>query len=54
MVIIIGVSTMINFIVCEDNDYVRKMNEDLINNLMFKTDFEYKIHLFASYNDELR
>ena len=44
---------MINFIVCEDNLEVRKINEQIINKLMFKNSIDYKIHSFNSYDNDL-
>lgn len=44
---------MLNFIICEDNAELRKINEELINKVMFNNNFEYKIFLFESYNFEL-
>ena len=37
---------MINFVICEDNNIVRKNNELLINEILLKTYFEYKIYSF--------
>lgn len=41
---------MINFIVCDDNEIIRKNIEELISNLMMKNDYNYKIHLYSDYN----
>ena len=41
---------MINFIICDDNDVIRKNIEDIINKVMMKNNFEYKVHLFSDYN----
>lgn len=45
---------MLNFVICEDNEELRKINEKIINNVMFNNNFDYKIYSFASYNDELK
>ena len=44
---------MINFVICEDKYIVRKNNELLINEILFKTDFEYKIYSFSKYDESL-
>lgn len=41
---------MINFIVCDDNDVIRKNMEEIINKVMMKNNFEYKVHIFSDYN----
>ena len=41
---------MINFIICDDNDVIRKNLEETINKIMMKNNFEYKIHSFNDYN----
>ena len=45
---------MINFIICEDNKEVLKINEGIIKKLMFKNDISYKIHSFGSYTNDLK
>lgn len=41
---------MINFIVCDDNEVIRKQVEELINNIMMKNNLSYKVHLYEDYN----
>lgn len=41
---------MINFIICDDNDIIRKNLEEIINKIMMKNNFEYKIYSFSDYN----
>ena len=41
---------MINFIICDDNDIVRKNIEETINRIMMKNDYNYKIHSYNDYN----
>lgn len=41
---------MINFIICDDNDVIRKNIEDIINKIMMKNNFDYKIYSFNDYN----
>ena len=40
-----GVCIMINFIVCDDNEVIRKQVEDLIIKVMMKNNLSYKVHL---------
>lgn len=44
---------MLKFIVCEDNDIIRKRNISVINKVMFSNNVNYNIYDFASYNEEL-
>lgn len=44
---------MINFIICEDNDNVRKLNEKIIMKSMFKSNHEFKIYSYKNYSKEL-
>ena len=44
---------MLNFIICEDNSEVIKINQDIINKVMFNNNFDYKIYSYTTYNDEL-
>ena len=44
---------MLNFIICEDNSELRKINEDIINKAMFNNNYDYKVFLFSKYNEEL-
>lgn len=41
---------MINFIVCDDNDMIRKNIEELINQIMMKNDYDYRIYLYSDYD----
>lgn len=41
---------MINFIVCDDNEVIRKQVEDLIIKVMMKNNLSYKVHLYSDYN----
>ncbi len=45
---------MINFIMCEDNEYVRKMHENIISKVTMPYDFNYKIYSFDKYNAKLK
>lgn len=45
---------MINFIICEDNEYVRKMHENIISKVTMPYDFNYKIYSFDKYNAKLK
>lgn len=44
---------MINFIVCEDNKSVRKINENIIAKVTMPYDFNYRVHLFSKYDSKL-
>ena len=43
---------MINFIICDDEKAITNIVKDTITKIMFKTNIEYKIHVFNSYNNE--
>lgn len=43
---------MINFIVCDDNEVIRKQVEDLIIKIMMKNNLGYKVHLYDDYNNK--
>lgn len=45
---------MINFIICEDNEYVRKMHENIISKVTMPYDFNYKIYSFDRYDNNLK
>lgn len=45
---------MINFIICDDNKYVRNINESIISKITMKYDFNYKIHLFEKYDSKFK
>lgn len=45
---------MINFILCDDNDYVRELNETMISRVAMPHDFNYTIHSFDRYNIKLK
>lgn len=41
---------MINFFVCDDNEMIRKDVSEIIDRVMMKNDFQYKIHLYSDYD----
>lgn len=41
---------MINFIVCDDNNMIRKNIENIINQMMMKNDYDYRISLYSDYD----
>lgn len=41
---------MINFFVCDDNDVIRNNVSEVIDKVMMKNDFQYKIHLYSDYD----
>ena len=45
---------MINFIICEDNEYVRKLHESIISKVTMPYDFNYAVHSFERYNVKLK
>lgn len=45
---------MINFIICEDNKYVREIHENIISKIVMPHDFNYAVHSFDSYNIKLK
>lgn len=44
---------MINFIVCEDSNSYRKKVVSIITSYMMKNDFEYHIHEFSDYSNDI-
>ncbi len=44
---------MINFIICEDNKNVRDLHEVLISKITMPYDFDYTVHSFEKYNNNL-
>ncbi len=45
---------MINFIMCDDNKYVRDLNEKIISKIAMPYDFNYTVHSFEGYNSGLK
>lgn len=45
---------MINFIICDDNSYVRNTNERIISKITMPYDFEYVVHSFEKYDDRMK
>ena len=45
---------MINFIICEDNNYVREIYEDIISKITMPHDFNYNIYSFSKYDSKLK
>ncbi len=45
---------MINFVVCDDNKYVREFNENIISKVVMPYDFDYKINLFERFDKKLK
>lgn len=45
---------MINFIMCDDNKYVRELNEKIISKIAMPYDFNYTVHSFEKYNASLK
>lgn len=45
---------MINFIICEDNKNVRDLHEALISKITMPYDFDYTVHSFEKYNNNLK
>lgn len=43
---------MINFFVCDDNEMIRKDATEIIDKVMMKNDFQYKIHLYSDYDKQ--
>ncbi len=41
---------MINFIVCDDFEYIRKNIIEIIDSIMMKNEYEYKIYSYADYD----
>ena len=45
---------MINFIICDDNKYVRELNESIISRIAMPYDFNYSVHLYDKYSTKLK
>lgn len=45
---------MINFILCDDNKYVRDINETIISKIAMPFDFNYVVHSFDKYSVKLK
>lgn len=45
---------MVDFILCDDNKYVREFNETLISKIAMPHDFNYTIHSFDKYSIKLK
>ncbi len=45
---------MINFIICDDNKYVREVNERVISKIAMPYDFNYNIYTFDKYTIKLK
>lgn len=45
---------MINFIICDDNKYVREVNEKVISKIAMPFDFNYNIYKFDKYTIKLK
>lgn len=45
---------MINFILCDDNKYVRDLNETVISKIAMPHDFNYTVHSFDKYSIKLK
>lgn len=45
---------MINFIICDDNKYVRDINEKVISKIAMPYDFNYNIYTFEKYSVKLK
>ena len=45
---------MVNFIICEDNKYVREMHENIISKIAMPQDFNYTVYSFDKYNIKLK
>lgn len=45
---------MINFIICEDNNYVREIYESIISKITMPYDFTYNIYSFEKYDTKLK
>lgn len=43
---------MINFIICDDEKNITDSVKKLVTKIMFKTNLDYKIHVFNEYNSE--
>ncbi len=45
---------MLSFIICEDNTELRKINEEIINKIMFNNNLDYKIFSYSNYTPDLK
>jgi len=45
---------MINFIICDDNKYVRELNENMVSKIVMPYDFNYKIYSFERYDSAFK
>ena len=45
---------MINFIICEDNKYVRNIYEDIVSKITMPYDFTYNLYSFEKYDTKLK
>ena len=45
---------MINFIICDDNKYVRELNESIISKIAMPYDFNYTVYSFDKYNNKFK
>ena len=45
---------MINFIICEDNKYVREIEESIISKIAMPYDFNYIVHSFDKYSVKMK
>lgn len=45
---------MINFILCDDNDHARIIQESIIAKICMPYDFNYRVYQFSRYNTELQ
>ncbi len=45
---------MVNFIICEDNDHVRGVEERIVSKVAMPFDFQYKIETFDKYSSKLK
>lgn len=45
---------MVNFILCDDNEHIRKLNEAIISKIVMPYDFDCEIHSFDKYNMKLK
>lgn len=43
---------MINFIICDDEKLITESIKNIITKIMFKTNLDYKIHIFNAYNKD--
>lgn len=45
---------LINFIICDDNDLIREIQETIISKVAMPYDFDYKVFSFSSYKKEMK